>query len=82
MNDHLADLRRIFWWTGTKWKTKTPDNDPNAFVKLVFGSDEGLDGIEGVVNQYHALFEACDVPEHTRKLIMGGTLSKFLGLPD
>ncbi len=81
MNDHLADLRRIFWWTGTKWKTKTPDDDPNAFVKLVFGSDEGLDGIAPAIAQYRAMFKACSVPESTQKLILGGTLAKILGLP-
>jgi hypothetical protein len=35
-----------------------------------------------VANQYHAMFDACNVPERTRKMIMGGTLSKMLGLPD
>jgi len=28
------------------------------------------------------MFDACDVPERTRNMIMGGTLSKMLGLPD
>ena len=87
MNARLADFNRIFWWSATEWQSaewtvKTPNNDPSAFVKLVFGSDTELKGIEGVIQQYHAMFEACDVPERTRKMIMGGTMSKFLGLPD
>jgi uncharacterized protein len=82
MQDRLADLRKIFWWTGTKWKTKTPEDDPNAFVKLVFGSDEGLDGIAPALAQYRAMFKACDVPPRTQKLILGGTLAKILGLPE
>ena len=49
-------------------------------MKIVFGSDNGLDGIESVVKQYHALFEACSIPAHTRKMIMGGTLSRMLSL--
>ena len=86
MNARLADFNRIFWWSATEWQSaewtvKTPNNDPSAFVKLVFGSDTELKGIEGVIKQYHAMFEACDVPERTRKMIMGGTMSKFLGLP-
>jgi len=28
------------------------------------------------------MFDACDVPERTRKMIMGGTLAKLLGLPE
>ena len=87
MHARLADFNRIFWWSATEWQSaewtvKTPNNDPSAFVKLVFGSDTELKGIEGVIQQYHAMFEACDVPERTRKMIMGGTMSKFLGLPD
>src|SRR5712672_73988 len=87
MHARLADFNRIFWWSATEWQSpewtvKTPNNDPSAFVKLVFGSDTELDGVEAVVNQYHAMFDACDVPEKTRKMIMGGTLSKMLGLPD
>jgi predicted TIM-barrel fold metal-dependent hydrolase len=87
MHARLADFNRIFWWSATEWQSaewtvKTPTNDPSAFVKLVFGSDTELKGIEGVIKQYHAMFEACDVPERTRKMIMGGTMSKFLGLPD
>ena len=87
MHGRLAEFQKIFWWSTTEWHSaewtvKTPNNDPSAFIKLVFGSDTDLNEIENVVKQYHALFEACDVPERTRKMIMGGTLAKFLGLPD
>ena len=87
MHGHLADFTRIFWWSATEWQStewtvKTPNNDPSAFVKLVFGSDTDLKSIEGVIRQYHAMFEACSVPERTRQMIMGGTMSRFLGLPD
>lgn len=83
MRGRLSSFREIFWWTGEGDSVvKTPDNDPNAFVKLVFGSDTDLEGIEKVVKQYQALFDACEVPEPTRKRIMGGTLSKLLNLPD
>ena len=87
MQGRLADFQKIFWWSNTEWqspewKAKKPDSDPSAFGKIVFGSDNGLDGIESVVNQYRALFEACGIPAHTRKMIMGGTLSSMLGLSD
>jgi uncharacterized protein len=87
MQGRLADFQKIFWWSNTEWqspewKAKKLDSDPSAFVKIVFGSDNGLDGIESVVNQYHALFEACGIPANTRKMIMGGTLSNMLELPD
>ena len=87
MQARLADFQRIFWWSNTQWqspewKVKPADGDPSAFAKIVFGSDTGLGEIESVVKQYHAMFEACAVPERTRKLIMGGTLAKMLGLSD
>jgi uncharacterized protein len=82
MRGRLSEFQRIFWWSSLDWSVRTPDHDPSAFVKLVFGSDTDLSSIEFVVNQYRALFDACDVPERTRKLIMGGTLAKMLGLPE
>jgi len=46
----------------------------------VFGSDVKLSEIESVVRQYQAMFDACDVPPQTRRMIMGGTLTKMLNL--
>jgi len=80
MHSRLADFKRIFWWSGQPQDSKTPNDDPSAFVKIVFGSDTELHNIEGVKAQYHEMFDACDVPESTRKMIMGGTLSAMLGL--
>jgi len=87
MHSRLADFQKILWWSstdwhGAEWTVKTPNNDPSAFIKIVFGSDTNLNEIESVVRQYQAMFEACDVPQGTRKMIMGGTLSELLGLPD
>jgi hypothetical protein len=87
MQARLAEFQKIFWWSATEWHSaewtvKTPNNDPSAFIKVVFGSDTDLNEIESVVKQYHDMFEACNVPERTRKMIMGGTLAKMLGLPE
>jgi len=81
MSARLGEFKNIFWWSGQgEWKTQTPANDPSAFIKLVFGSDSGLDGVARVVDQYRALFKACDVPASTQQMIMGGTLSSILRL--
>ena len=82
MRDRLADFRKIFWWSGTDEGQRTPNNDPSAYIKIVFGSDLKVGDIESVVHQYQALFAACDVPSQTRKMIMGGTLAKMLNLPE
>src|SRR5438552_17174486 len=85
MQGRLADFQKIFWWSNTEWQSpewnaKKPDSDPSAFVKIVFGSDTDLKEIESVVKQCRALFDACGLTAHTRKMIMGGTLSNMLGL--
>jgi uncharacterized protein len=80
MSNRLSDFRKIFWWSGPDWGTKSPDNDPSAFSKLVFGSDTGLDQIESMVGRYRSLFKDCEVTGHTQKLIMGATLSKTFNL--
>lgn len=81
MSARLTEFKNIFWWSGQgEWKTATPANDPSAFVKLVFGSDSGLDGIPKVLEQYRALFKACDVPASTQRMILGGTLASILRL--
>ncbi len=81
MSNRLEEFKKFFWWSGQgEWKTATPANDQSAFVKLVFGSDSGLDGIERVVSQYRALFKSCDVPATTQQMIMGRTLAAILRL--
>jgi predicted TIM-barrel fold metal-dependent hydrolase len=81
MRERLADFRKIFWWSGSDWRTDTPNNDPSAYSKIVFGSDVKLSEIESVVHQYQAMFDACDVLPQTRRMIMGGTLANMLKLP-
>ena len=81
MRGRLSHFQDVFWWSGVGQDTATPNNDPSAFIKLVFGTDTELDRIEGVVSSYRALFDACDVPQSTRRMILGGTMSQFLKLP-
>jgi hypothetical protein len=81
MRGRLADFRKIFWWSGSEWGTDTPNDDPSAYIKIVFGSDVKVGEIGSVVHQYQAMFDACDVSPQTRRMIMGGTLAKMLKLP-
>ena len=81
MRSRLHHFQEIFWWSGVGQDTSTPNNDQSAFIKLVFGSDTYLARIETVVTMYRAVFDACDVPEPTRKMILAGTMSQLLRLP-
>ncbi len=80
MAGRLNDFRKVFWWADAEWEAQ-PSADPSPYSKLVFGTDTGTPNIETVLGRYFALFDACDVPEPTRKMILGGTLAKILGLP-
>jgi uncharacterized protein len=81
MAGRLSDFQKIFWWSDVEWEAQ-PTNDPSPYSKLVFGTDTGTANIESELYRYLAMFEACGVPEGTRKMILGGTLAKMLGLSD
>jgi len=81
MAGRLSDFQKIFWWSDVEWEAQ-PSTDPSPYSKLVFGTDTGTPNIETELYRYLAMFEACGVPEGTRKMILGGTLAKMLGLSD
>ncbi len=81
MAKRLADFQKIFWWADDDWEGQ-PTSDKSPYSKIVYGSDTRNDNIEHVLNQYWAMFEACAVPDETRKAIMGGTLARMLDLKD
>jgi uncharacterized protein len=58
MRGRLSDFKRILWWSGQPQDSKTPNDDRNAFIKIVFGSDTELNSIESVIGKYHAMFDA------------------------
>jgi predicted TIM-barrel fold metal-dependent hydrolase len=81
LGGRLEKFSEFFWWSKTGEGTETPENNPSAFSKIVFGTDTSPSGAEHVLSQYNAMFDANHVPESARKLILGGTLSKIFGLP-
>jgi uncharacterized protein len=81
LGGRLEKFSEFFWWSGSGEGTATPENNPSAFSKIVFGTDTNPAGAEHVLSQYNAMFDKNGVPESTRKLVLGGTLSKIFGLP-
>jgi predicted TIM-barrel fold metal-dependent hydrolase len=81
LSGRLDEFLKFFWWSNTGEGTQTPDNNPSAFTKIVFGTDTSPAGADHVLSQYNAMFDACGVPDSARKLVLGGTLSKIFGLP-
>jgi len=72
--------KSIFWWSGIV-SPHTPANAPNAFERLVFGSDVfngELEEFDREIERYHKMLDACGVPKASQEMIFAGTMWKIL----
>jgi hypothetical protein len=72
--------KTIFWWSGVV-SPHTPPGAPNAFERLVFGSDVfngELEEFDRALQRYHKMFDACEVPKAAQDNIFAGTMWKIL----
>jgi len=72
--------KSIFWWSGVV-SPHTPANAPNAFERLVFGSDVfngELEEFDRELERYHKMLDACGVPPASQDMIFAGTMWKIL----
>lgn len=72
--------KSIFWWSGVV-SPHTPANAPNAFERLVFGSDVfngELDEFDREIERYHQMLDACGVPKASQDMIFAGTMWRIL----
>ena len=72
--------KSIFWWSGVV-SPHTPANAPNAFERLVFGSDVfngELEEFDRELDRYHKMLDACGVPPASQEMIFAGTMWKIL----
>ena len=75
---HLEVFKEYLWWTGP-----TAHSSPRAvyaFEKLVFGTDEPPEQLDGNLARYEAMLDACGVPEASRRKIYGETMAAILGI--
>jgi hypothetical protein len=78
--DDYRFFRSIFWWTGIV-SPHTPPSGSSAFEKLVFGSDvfgADLQEFDGARARYHAMLDACEVPQSAQEKIFSGTMWRIL----
>lgn len=75
---NLKVFREYLWWDGPS--THTPSTAVYAFEKIVFGTDEPPEAIDGVLTRYEAMLDANDVPEASRRKIYGETMARLLGI--
>ena len=74
----LGVFKEYLWWEGAGLHS-SPDA-VYAFEKLVFGTDEPPENLDIVIGRYEAMFEACGVPEPSRRKVYGETMAKILGI--
>lgn len=80
MRDNYGFFRSIFWWSGVV-SPHTPAGGPDAFEKLVFGSDVfrgELGEFDAGQARYHAMLDACRVPANVQAMIFSGTMWRIL----
>jgi predicted TIM-barrel fold metal-dependent hydrolase len=78
-NDYTF-FKSIFWWSGIV-SPHTPAGGPDAFEKLVFGSDVfngELEEFDRELERYHKMLDACGVPAAAQANIFAGTLWRIL----
>ncbi|MBI3650729.1 MAG: amidohydrolase family protein [Acidobacteria bacterium] len=78
--DDLSVFRKYLWWGQSSSQAHMPENTPNAFEKLVFGTDEDPKDLEKIIAQYNQMLDACQVPEAVRRKIFAETMARILGL--
>ena len=76
---NLSKIKEYLWWEGPT-QHSAPDTI-YAFEKIVFGTDEPPERLDNMLSRYEDMFDACQVPEESRKKVYGGTLAKLLGVP-
>jgi uncharacterized protein len=80
MQPNYGFFRSVLWWSGVI-SPHTPAGGPDAFEKLVFGSDEfrgELGEFDAGQNRYHEMLNACRVPPNVQSMIFAGTMWRIL----
>jgi hypothetical protein len=78
--DDYGFFRSIFWWSGVI-SPHTPAGGPDAFEKLVYGSDifrGELGEFDESQARYHAMLDACRVAPQVQAMIFSGTMWHIL----
>jgi hypothetical protein len=72
--------KTIFWWSGVV-SPHSPPGQPDAFERLVFGSDVfngELEEFDRELERYHKMLDACGVSKAAQDKIFAGTMWKIL----
>lgn len=80
--DDLERFSKILWWKAEEGEATahTLKGGPDAFEHIVFGTDEGPDGLEGNIDRFQQFLDANNIPEKNRRNMWGLTMARILGI--
>jgi predicted TIM-barrel fold metal-dependent hydrolase len=70
----------ILWWRPSLETMHSPSKGEHAFEKIIFGTDEGPDGLEANIERFDAFLTANRIPEEIQAKCWAGTMAKILGV--
>jgi uncharacterized protein len=70
----------ILWWRPSLATMHSPSAGEHAFEKIVFGTDEGPEGLESNIERFDAFLKANKIPEEVQAKCWSGTMARLLGV--
>ena len=70
----------VLWWRPSLQTLHSPNAGDHAFEKIVFGTDEGPDGLLPNIERFEAFLKANQIPEEVQARCWAGTMSRILGI--
>lgn len=77
--DHPEFWGQVLWWRSNLSTMHSPGGQ-DAFEKVVFGTDEGPEGLEPNIERFQRFLDGNNVPEAVREKCWYGTMAKLLNI--
>lgn len=68
----------VLWWRPSLATMHSPSAGEHAFEKIVFGTDEGSDGLLSNIERFETFLKANQVPESAQEKCWAGTMARIL----
>jgi uncharacterized protein len=78
--DHPEYWSEVLWWRPSLQSQHSPSAGDHAFDKIVFGTDEGPEGLLPNIERFDAFLKANHIPEEVQAKCWAGTMSRILGI--
>jgi hypothetical protein len=71
----------VLWWRPSPETRHSSSACGHAFDTIVFGTDEGPDGLKANIGRFDAFLQADNIPEAVQAKCWSGTLARILDIP-